>query len=137
LPEPTFSPQQTRDFEEVPFAPPPARVEIIPPRPPNAGTVWIDGEWEWNGTKWGWQYGHWVVAPPSASYSKWATVRRRSDGVLFFAPGVWRSRNGAELPPPPPLAVARARDESIVNPEGKTERTAPNVNPEGTPSGLK
>lgn len=132
LPEPTYSPQLTRALEEVPYPPPPARVELVPEQPREAGAVWIDGEWEWNGKQWAWVYGRWVVPPAGATFSRWATVRR-SDGALFYASGTWRANNGSDLPPPRPLAVARARDEVVIDAEGRTERTAPNIAPEGAP----
>jgi len=134
LPEPTYSSQPVSAFEEVQSAPPPARVELVPERPKNPNAVWIDGEWDWTGARWAWQHGRWVVPPPGATYSKWA-ILRRSDGVLLFASGVFRDRRGSPIPSPPSLAVARARDEDVVDAEGRTERTAPNVRPEvGEPS---
>jgi hypothetical protein len=137
MPEPSYSSQPVGAFEEVPYAQPPARVELVPERPKNPGAVWVDGEWDWTGARWAWQYGRWVVPPAGATYSKWAVIRR-SDGVLLFAPGVFRDRKGAEVPSPPSIAVARARDEDIVDAEGRTERTAPNVRPEvGTPPASK
>jgi len=126
LPEPSYSSQPASAFQEVLYAPPPARV---PGRPKNSSAVWIDGEWDWTGARWAWQYGHWVVPPAGATYSKWA-VTRRSDGVLLFASGTFRDRRGSEIPSPPSLAVARARDEDVVDVEGKTEPTGPNVRPE-------
>jgi hypothetical protein len=129
LPEPLYSSQPASAFQEVPSAPPPARVELGPERPENSNAVWIDGEWDWTGARWAWQYGRWVVPPAGATYSTWA-VARRSDGVLLFAPGVFRDRRGLEVPSPPSLAVARARDDDVVDVEGKTQQTGPNVRPE-------
>jgi hypothetical protein len=136
LPEPMYSSQPVGAFQEVPNAPPPARVELVPERPENSKAVWIDGEWDWTGARWAWQYGRWVVPPPGSTYSTWAVIRR-SDGVLLFAPGVFRDRRGLEVQSPPSLVVARARDDDVVDAEGKTERTGPNVRPEETAPGSK
>src|ERR1041384_1320083 len=132
LPEPVYSSQPDAAFDEVPFAPPPARVELVPARPSDRRAVWLDGEWTWTGLRWAWQYGSWVVPPGGgATYSMWTLIRRR-DGALLFAPGTFRAANGSELSSPPALSVAKARDEDVVDPEGRTERTAPNVPPEGS-----
>lgn len=129
VPEPAYSAQPNGAFEEVDSAPPPARVEMVPKRPADRGAVWIDGEWNWTGRRWAWQYGRWVVPPPGATYSQWATVRR-SDGVLLFAPGKFRNEKGRELPSPPALAVARAHDEGVIDAEGNVERAGPNIVPD-------
>jgi hypothetical protein len=130
LPRPPWTRHATSAFAEVPFPPPPGRVEFIPPQPrPEA--VWIDGEWTWEpiGQRWAWKYGRWVVSPSGARYARWAVVRA-SDGTLFFAPGVWLDAKGREVEPPPVLALARASDEDVVNPEGTKEPTGTNVLPE-------
>jgi hypothetical protein len=131
LPEPEFAPQPQAEFEEVESSPPPARAEIVPPRP-RSNAVWIDGEWSWDGRRWAWEYGRWVVAPRDARYAKWAAMRR-ADGILLVAPGSWRNAAGAELVPPRALAIAKAPAGSVVDVEGQNESTAPNVSPEGTP----
>jgi hypothetical protein len=132
LPEPSYSSQPANAFEEVQFAPPPARVELVPGRPKDSRAVWVDGEWDWTGARWAWQYGRWVVPPAGATYSKWTVVRRK-DGVLMFAPGIFRGVKGSPLPPPAPLSVARARDEDVIDTEGTTEQTGPNIRPENAP----
>jgi hypothetical protein len=132
LPEPTYSSQPASAFEEIPYPPPPARVEIVPDRPKNSDAVWIDGEWDWTGARWAWQYGRWVVPPQGATFSKWV-VARRSDGVLLLASGVFRDRKGSEITSPTPLSVARARDEDVIDAEGKTKSTGPNLRPEEGP----
>jgi len=116
---------------EVPYPPPPARVEFVPDRP-RSGTVWIDGEWSWTGQRWAWTYGRWVQPPESATFSPWKTART-SDGVLLFVPGRWRNAAGAELADPEPLARGRARQENVVTPPGQPEKTAPNKEPGANP----
>jgi hypothetical protein len=109
----------------VPYPPPPARVEFVPDQP-SRDAVWVDGEWEWNGRRWGWIYGGWVQPPKNATYSPWRTTRR-ADGTLVFSPGAWRDANGREVPAPRVLVRGRAREEPVVSPEGTPERTGPNL----------
>lgn len=106
-------------------APPPGRVELVPPRPPEAD-AWIDGEWVLRHGRWYWLLGRWVRAPRGATYSPWVFVRAR-DGTAFYGPSVWRSAGGLVLDPPPPLAIATASGEAIVDPEGNSEDTGRNI----------
>jgi hypothetical protein len=92
-------------YSEVPYPPPPARVEVVPPAP-RKGLVWVDGQWAWAWKRWQWEAGGWVAAPPGATFARWATVRL-DDGRLFFAPAAWRARDGHVLAPPPMLERAR------------------------------
>ena len=131
LPQPRFVRQQTSALIEVDYPPPPARVEVVPPRP-SAEAVWIDGEWTWTGSRWAWKYGSWVVPPAGAAYSPWTTVRS-SDATLYFAPGVWRDARGVPLPAPIPLAIAKASHDDVIGSEGEVEKTGRNVRPEGAP----
>jgi hypothetical protein len=105
LARPTFVAHPRSALFEVPYPPPPGRVESVTQRPrPDA--VWIDGQWSFEARSWRWQQGGWVIAPAGARFAPWATVRS-ADGRLFFAPATWYARNGAELPPPPVIAPAR------------------------------
>ena len=134
LPEPDQAnpaPLRTGEGVEVPFPPPPARVEFIPEKP-RSGAVWVDGEWSWTGRRWAWNYGKWVLPPPSSTFSPWKTLRT-NDGTLLFVAGTWRDEKGAELADPEPLARGRAREESVVLPPGQTEKTAPNQVPGSNP----
>ena len=87
---------------EVPYPPPPARVEITPPRGSDRD-VWIDGQWEWDGKMWKWLPGTWMTPPENAYFTPWTAVRTR-DGRLLFARAAWRSKDGR------PLDVASGRD---------------------------
>jgi hypothetical protein len=134
LPEPDLAipaPLKFGEAIEVPFPPPPARVEFIPEKP-RSGAVWIDGEWSWTGRRWSWTYGRWVTPPPSAVFAPWRTART-SDGTLLFAGGTWYDERGAEITEPLPLAIGHAREEDVITPKGQTERTAPNRVPAKTP----
>ncbi len=134
LPKPTYvaHPADAGALEQVNYPPPPARVEFIPEQPRD-DAVWIDGEWQWQGTRWGWKPGRWVVPPTNASYSPWTTVRDR-DGNLYAAAGKWRDSSGAEIADPPAIAVARTRGGPVVDPEGESvgaTRNVPAVAPAG------
>ena len=99
-------PANTTAYVDVPFPPPPARVEVIPPPPPDRGAVWVDGEWAWEGKRWDWQPGGWVVPPAGAYFAPWL-VYRLDDGRLLFAPGAWHAASGDRLANPVMLDVAR------------------------------
>ena len=99
-------PGGTTQYVEVPFPPPPARVEVVPPKPPDAGAVWVDGEWAWQGKRWVWQVGGWVSPPPGAYFAPWL-VYRLDNGRLLFAPGSWHAATGEKLPNPVVLEAAR------------------------------
>jgi hypothetical protein len=121
LPHPPYVAQDTSALGPVDFAPPPGRVETIPPRPPEAN-AWIDGEWIQRRGRWSWLVGRWVKAPPGARYAPWVAVRG-ADGTAYFAPGAWKGPRGESLPDPPPLATATASTEAVSSPEGDPEPT--------------
>jgi hypothetical protein len=129
FPHPSYTAHTTAELVEVAFPPPPARVEAVPEKPA-AGALWIDGEWVWRSRKWAWRTGYWVAATTSATYSPWQ-VTRSDAGTLFFAPGTWRDAAGQPAAPPPPLALAGAETQSVVDAEGESEPTAPNLAPDG------
>jgi hypothetical protein len=97
-------PLTTKDME-VPYPPPAARPEIIPPKP-REGAVWVDGEWSWQGKQWTWESGGWVMPPARAFFSPWV-LYRQSNGTLRFTPGTWHKDDGQPLPKPTPLALAQ------------------------------
>ena len=130
LPQPKYGPQPLTALEEVPYAPPPPRVEIIPHKPAS-GTVWIDGEWTRRAGKWAWKPGRWVDPPKGAYFARWTTARG-DDGTLYYAQGTWREENGTEIAAPPPLAVGESIPGAIPGPEGELEKPGPNLPPEGT-----
>jgi hypothetical protein len=83
--------------EEVPYPPPPARVETVPPRHAD-GEVWIDGQWDWEGEAWRWLSGAWVSPPPNAYFTPWTTTLE-SNGRFLFVRATWRRRDGRPLGP--------------------------------------
>ena len=93
---------------EVPIGPPPARVEFVPARP-HSKAVWIDGEWEgFVDGRWAWRPGRWVIPLRDATFHRW-TLRRDSDGRLWFAPSYWLGKLGVANSPDP-LDVAALRE---------------------------
>ena len=124
LPEPASVSHPRAAYELVAYPPPPARVELVPAKP-RPGAVWIDGEWIWDGRRWGWQPGRWVMPIPGVAFARWCAVRE-ADGSLFVARGAFFNARGEEVPSPPALAIARAGTGSVVNAEGELEKTRPN-----------
>jgi hypothetical protein len=100
LREPPFVGQPTSALSEVPYPPPPARVETVTPDPGRG--VWVDGEWVWQVRRWLWKPGRWVVPPPDGRWSPWTTVRD-ANGTLYVAQGTWRNAAGVELEEPPAI----------------------------------
>lgn len=117
LPPPRWVSQPTSALVQVPYPPPPARVEFIPDQPRD-DAVWIDGEWVWQGRRYAWKPGRWVVPPPNAAFAPWTAVRDRL-GTLYLAQGTWRAPGGGEVAPPRPLRVGRPNAGTVTNPEGE------------------
>lgn len=90
LPVPVTGPHGSEDpAVVVPFPPPPAHVEVVPPAPEGLkGAVWVDGEWQWRGRRWVWLAGRWEEPYPGAYFAPSTTVRR-ADGELVWFAGVW------------------------------------------------
>ncbi|MEO8878331.1 MAG: YXWGXW repeat-containing protein [Polyangiaceae bacterium] len=125
LPRPPYVGQPTSALGQVPYEPPPARVEAIPDRP-SPDTVWIDGEWQWAGRAWSWKRGRWVVPPEKTAYSPWTSVRS-GDGMLYFAPGTWRDASGVAIAAPPAISYGKPTRGAIVNSDGVNENTGRNI----------
>ena len=117
LPRPPAGRTPVDAMIEVPYPPPPARVEVVPAQAEPL-TVWLDGTWEWDGKSWKWAEGAWMRPPANAYYTPWKTLRHK-DGRLFFARASWRGADGRPLdspgsatcpaPPPPRRAGELAR----------------------------
>jgi hypothetical protein len=105
LPRPAAAPQPDSAFVEVPYPPPPAVVETVPPRP-SPGALWIDGQWSWGSDQWVWSAGGWVAAPPGARFAQWQ-LRLGADGRLTFAASSWRDAAGREMQGVRVLAAAQ------------------------------
>lgn len=110
VPHPVHVQVRAEDYVAVPFEPRAPPVELLPARPAASGNVvWADGGWEWNGDRYRWEPGGWVISPEGAVRARWVIVRRAGDGQLFFAPSTWRDAAGRTIEGPTPLARASTR----------------------------
>ena len=98
LPEPPLARHRPSDFREVPYPPPAALVETVPPRPDDRA-VWVDGYWEFAQDNYVWRRGGWLHAPDGARMAPWA-ARYTADGRLLFAKSTWFDAQGRTLPDP-------------------------------------
>jgi hypothetical protein len=121
LPRPPYVGQSTDALAIVQYPPPPGRVEYVP-KSPAKGSVWIDGEWIWQGRRWAWKTGRWVMSPAGARFSPWTTVRS-DDGTVYYAVGVWRDAQNRTVADPAALATAKATSGQVDDAEGQPETT--------------
>jgi hypothetical protein len=73
--------------QRVPYPPPAARSELIPPMPADEA-LWVDGQWLWIGDGWTWQAGDWA-RPSAGAYYAPPKIERRADGELVWFEGHW------------------------------------------------
>jgi hypothetical protein len=118
LPAPSYVGQPQEALVQVPYPPPPARVEFVPDQPDDHA-VWIDGEWVWQGRRYAWKPGRWVKPPANASFAPWSAVRDTM-GSLYVAEGSWRDSKGNEVAAPAPLKIGKPSPGAITDPEGDT-----------------
>lgn len=70
---------------DIDVAPPPARVEVVPPA--RAGYVWVPGYWEWRGHRHFWVAGYWI---PERRGFHWVPAHWVARGPHWhFEPGHW------------------------------------------------
>jgi hypothetical protein len=112
VPTPKLGTHPPDAYVEVPYPPPAAAAEIVSAQP-NAGAVWVDGQWSWRGRYYVWQRGGWVMPPRGAQFARWNRFYGK-DGTLYFAEGTWRTSRGQRLPPPPVLRPAGSPPEPEV-----------------------
>ncbi len=74
----------------VKVAPPPPVVERYG-APPQAGFIWIPGYQRWNGTRYIWVAGHWVVRLVRAQFGF------RMPGSIAAAAGSWLKATGGKF----------------------------------------
>jgi hypothetical protein len=101
LPEPPTGPHPADEYVEVPYPPPAAAVEVVPPSP-RSDAVWVDGQWIWRGRYYVWQRGGWLIPPAGAYFAPWSKFYTR-DGTLYFADGTWRRTSDRARIARPPL----------------------------------
>ncbi len=101
-------------YIEVPYPPPAALAEMVPPRPDRPGVVWVDGEWRFHGDAYVWRRGGWVTPPPASRFAAWRSWYRR-DGRLMLAPGGWYDAQHRRLRPPQPLVPAETPANEVTS----------------------
>ncbi len=120
LPAPETTQHPLAAYVEVPYPPPAALAETVPPRPQRDGAVWIDGEWTPQGGAYVWRRGGWFVAPAQARFALWHTWYRR-DGRLMMARGTWYDAKRQRLLPPEPIQPAATPTNELTS-ESQTGR---------------
>ncbi|HEX3776459.1 MAG TPA: YXWGXW repeat-containing protein [Polyangiaceae bacterium] len=104
MPEPKLARQPRSEYLPVPYPPPAAFSEVVPPAP-NRGALWIDGHWAWRGRTYVWQRGGWVLPPRGARFAPWNAHYTR-DGTLLFADEIWYDAKLQPMPSPKKLVSA-------------------------------
>ena len=79
-------PTTARTFVEIQVAPPPPRVEVVPP--PRLNYQWAPGYWRWNGRRHVWIRGVWVPVRRGFHWEASAWVQGPS-GRWHLVPGHW------------------------------------------------
>lgn len=130
LPAPAYTGQPQEALVQVPYPPPPARVEYVPEQP-NGAAVWVDGEWVWRGRRYAWKPGRWVKPPANASFAPWATVRDPM-GTLYIAEGTWRDSKGNQVAAPTPIETGAPSPGVVTDPEGDTVSESPIQSPDAS-----
>jgi len=69
----------------IDVAPPPPRVEVVPP--PRVGYVWAPGHWEWVGGRHAWVGGVWL--PARRGYVYHGPEWRQRQGHWVYYEGRW------------------------------------------------
>ncbi len=105
LPVPEATQHPLAAYVEVPYPPPAALAETVPPPPERDGVVWIDGEWKSHGNEFVWRRGGWVVPPAQSRFAAWRAWYRR-DGRLMMAPGTWYNTKHERVRAPEPVQAA-------------------------------
>lgn len=120
LPAPAAAEHPLSAYVEVPYPPPAALAETVPPRPDQRGVVWIDGEWRYHGDSYVWRRGGWVTPPPGSRFAPWRAWYRR-DGRLMLAPGTWYDAQHRRLRGREPVAPAETPANEVTS-ESQTGR---------------
>jgi hypothetical protein len=104
------------DAVSVPYPPPPAKIEEVPPQP-HASCVWTDGYWEFT-DRWEWIDGEWVLPQP---HCRLAPVElRRQGGQLWHSRPRWYPDNVTLLGPqsactrPPACPTAKSGSDPAI-----------------------
>ena len=111
---PSGLPTERSQASVVDFPPPPARPESVGPDP-GPPCVWVDGHYKWDGRRWRWSSGGWLVPPEGCALSRavlaWMPAEAGS-ALYYWAPSWFRQTGEAGSPcdPPQPCGPAKAGD---------------------------
>ena len=95
IPTPVTGPHVGEEAMVIPYPPPPAKVEVVPPAPKELKRpVWVDGEWQWRGRRWVWQPGQWQEQVAGFYYAP-STAVRLADGTLVLFTGKWKEQKAS------------------------------------------
>lgn len=122
LPLPPNGPHVRDEPIEVPYPPPPAVPEIVPPNRAGKQAVWVDGEHLWTNGAWVWQPGRWEVPAPGSYFAR-PEGRRLADGRLIWYAGTWHA--GADARMATPASTSPVRPPSPRSPTGVPLPTLP------------
>ena len=89
-PAPPVEVEPVRELEARVEAPPPPRVERLPPPPNVVGVVWVPGYWQLANTRWQWVPGRWLLPPRDHAY-RVPSIQTRGR-VRLYLPGGWIRR---------------------------------------------
>lgn len=112
LPLPAQSVPPEEAYVEVPYPPPAALAELVPPRPAR-DAVWRDGGWAWRGGYYVWERGGWVRPPAGARYAPWR-FKYLPDGKGLFAESVWVDERGRRIRQPPIIVPSTSPSNEIT-----------------------
>jgi hypothetical protein len=120
LPEPLPIRQHPRAYQQVPYPPPAAFVELIPEKPDDRA-LWVDGHWSFQGKRYYWRRGGWVIPQPDSRYAN-CRIRYGSDGTISFAEAGFYDAQGNKLPDPPIVRPATTPPNEITAEEEHSGR---------------
>ena len=70
-------------------APPPPRAEVMLVRP-SPRHVWIAGYWHWQGNRYGWVRGHWMLPPRERCWSSFRASMSNETCRFYWSPTTCR-----------------------------------------------
>jgi hypothetical protein len=120
FPRPRHAVSPRAAYGEVPYPPPAALSELVPPQPRRTGVVFADGGWAWLGRYYVWERGGWVAPAPGQGFAP-STLEYLPDGRMRFAPGTWVDTRGS-VARPPPILVPATTPPNEITPEFETSR---------------
>ncbi|HEY5955916.1 MAG TPA: hypothetical protein VIV60_05160 [Polyangiaceae bacterium] len=87
-----YTPTDLANSLTVPYPPPPAKVETMPPMPGNRACVYWDGQWVFGPRDWQWVSGAWVIQRDDCAFQRsrlfWHTLGA-DRAELRYRPGRW------------------------------------------------